>query len=531
MWYQPWEPDRRAGAPLGRSHPTHRAGQGHYLLTAGGGRRSPEPGSHDAVRYYTQALDLAGRGDHPDPVLRIDLAIGLGTAQRQTGDPAFRETLLETAHRAADLGDTKRLVAAAMANDRGFSVLGNVDADKVEILELALGRLPEYHPDRALVLAKLCEALTYGSPLERRQALADEAIAIAEASGDDATMVRVLNDISYPLLVPQLLEQSLSHSADAMALAERLGDPVLTFWAASQRHTAAACSGNIDEVDRCLEILGELAAQLNQPTLNWRHLIMRSTRAQLAGDPTRAEELANEAFQIGNDGGEPDAAALFGAQMMSVTLQRGTLGELIPLIEQVAAEHPGVTPFMAALAMAHVENGQIDAACGLLQTFFASGLDLPVDATWTIGMNCYAEAAIECRDRTCAAPMLDRLRPWADRLSYSGVSAAGPVNHVLAGLASVLGRFDEADAYFVQSSELSTRIGAKFFLGAHEPRLGEDARRTPCARRPRPRPRPPGQGARRRGGPRVRSHRTQGHRCPPTGRRLTRPMARVMPDR
>jgi hypothetical protein len=28
----------------------------------------------------------------------------------------------------------------------------------------------------------------------------------------------------------------------------------------------------------------------------------------------------------------------------------------------------------------------------------------------------------------------------------------------------VLGRFDEADAYFVQSSELSTRIGAKFFL-------------------------------------------------------------------
>ena len=419
---------------------------------------------HDAVRYYTQALDLAGRGDHPDPVLRIDLAIGLGTAQRQTGDPAFRETLLETAHRAADLGDTKRLVAAAMANDRGFSVLGNVDADKVEILELALGRLPEYHPDRALVLAKLCEALTYGSPLERRQALADEAIAIAEASGDDATMVRVLNDISYPLLVPQLLEQSLSHSADAMARAERLGDPVLTFWAASQRHTAAACSGNIDEVDRCLEILGELAAQLNQPTLNWRHLIMRSTRAQLAGDPTRAEELANEAFQIGNDGGEPDAAALFGAQMMSVTLQRGTLGELIPLIEQVAAEHPGVTPFMAALAMAHVENGQIDAACGLLQTFFASGLDLPVDATWTIGMNCYAEAAIECRDRTCAAPMLDRLRPWADRLSYSGVSAAGPVNHVLAGLASVLGRFDEADAYFVQSSELSTRIGAKFFL-------------------------------------------------------------------
>ena len=418
---------------------------------------------HDALRYYTQALELAGRADHPDQVLRIDLAIGQGTAQRQTGDPAFRETLLEAARQAARLGDTKRLVAAAMANDRGFSILGNVDADKVEILELALGRIPEDHPNRALVLAKLCQDLTYGSPLERRQALADEAIAIAEASGDDATIVRVLNHVAYPLLVPPLLDQSLRNSADAMARAERLGDPVLTFWAASHRQTAAACSGNIDEVDRCLDLLGQLAAQLNQPTLNWRHMAMRATRAQLAGDTDRAEELATEAHRIGQEGGEPDAGALFGTQIMTVSLQRGTLIELVPLIEQVAAEHPGVTSFVAAQAMAHVEGDQIDAACGLLQKFAASGFDLPVNGTWIIGMTCYAEAAMECRDLTSAAALLDRLRPWADRLSYSGVSAAGPVSHVLAGLATVLGRFDEADAYFAQSSELSERIGARFF--------------------------------------------------------------------
>ena len=35
--------------------------------------------------------------DDPDPVLALDLVIGLGTAQRQTGDPAFRDTLLEAA--------------------------------------------------------------------------------------------------------------------------------------------------------------------------------------------------------------------------------------------------------------------------------------------------------------------------------------------------------------------------------------------------------------------------------------------------
>ena len=130
----------------------------------------------DALRYYAQALDLYPHVADPDPVLGIDLAIGLGTAQRQTGDPASRETLLTAARQAADLGDTNRLAAAALANDRGYTSNNNAtDTEKVEMLELAVDRLPFDHPDRALVLATLCSELAYGSALERRRALADEA--------------------------------------------------------------------------------------------------------------------------------------------------------------------------------------------------------------------------------------------------------------------------------------------------------------------------------------------------------------------
>ena len=119
----------------------------------------------DALRYYTQALELHAQTDDPDPIVGIDLAIGLGTAQRQTGDPAFRETLLDAARRAADLDDTERLVAAALANNRGiFSSGGIIDTDKVEILELALDRLATDDPSRALVLATLCVELPYGEP-------------------------------------------------------------------------------------------------------------------------------------------------------------------------------------------------------------------------------------------------------------------------------------------------------------------------------------------------------------------------------
>jgi class 3 adenylate cyclase len=77
----------------------------------------------DALRYYRQALDLYAKVADGDPVTGIDLGIGLGTAQRQTGDPGYRSTLLEIAHRAADLGETSRLVAAPSPTTADSSVL------------------------------------------------------------------------------------------------------------------------------------------------------------------------------------------------------------------------------------------------------------------------------------------------------------------------------------------------------------------------------------------------------------------------
>jgi class 3 adenylate cyclase/tetratricopeptide (TPR) repeat protein len=419
----------------------------------------------DALRYYAQALDLYGQSDNSDPILSIDLAVGLGTAQRQTGDPAFRETLLDAARRAADLGDTERLVAAALANNRGslFSAGGTIDADKVAVLEMALDRLSTDDPDRSLVLATLCAELTFGSPLERRQALADAALAIAESSGDDATIVRVLNHVSYPLAVPPLLEQSLARSADALVRAARVGDPVLLFWAAWQRAGTAACAEDIDEMDRCLEIMGSLAEQLDQPTLNWVHSFARALRAQIAGNAEQAEQLATDALQIGTDGGQPDATMFFGAQLAAVSFQRGTLGETVPLIEQMATDVPELAGAIAAvLALAHVEADHTDDARHLLEDFAAADFDLPIDPNWLFGTVLYAEVAIACRDPKYAGPLFDRLAPWADQMSNGGISTNGPVSHYLGGLATVLGRYDEADAYFTQAAAFSDRVGAKF---------------------------------------------------------------------
>lgn len=418
----------------------------------------------DALHYYAQALDLYPQASDPDPVLGIDLAIGLGTAQSQIGDPASRQTLLDAARWAADLGDTYRLVAAALANDRGWtSSMGVIDADKVAILELALDRLTTDTPDRALVLATLCSELAYGSTFERRLALADEAVAIAESSGDDAIIVSVQNHISDPLYVPSMFEKRLIATADALVRAERIGDPFLLFHAALNAMGAAGVVGDIDKVDGCLEIMRSVAARIDQPFNNWNLTFLLGERALIAGDTDQAEQLVKAAFQIGIDSGQPDAGLIYGAQIMYVGWQRGTLGDLVPQIEQMVADNPGFPAFAAPLAIAYTEAGRTDDARRLLDQFAAADFDLPLDLMWITGMVQYAEAAVDCQDpQLFAGPVFDRLAPYAGLWCFVEAWGSGPVSHYLGALAAVLGRLDQADAYFARAAALSLRMSANF---------------------------------------------------------------------
>lgn len=419
---------------------------------------------YDALRYYAQADALCDQAGAPDPILSLNLAIGLGTAQRQTGDPAYRRTLLGAARRAAELGETDRLVAAALASDRGFfSAAGAINSDNIEVLELALARLPADHPDRALVLATLCQELTYGSPLDRRVALADEALAIARSAGNDAVIVRVLNLLTIPLRVPPLLQQSLTRTADALALAERLGDPVQLFYALGKRASVVACAGDIDQMDQCLERAQLLADRLGQPGLNWAVSYQRAARALLAGDLEQAELLAAKAFNIGTSAGEPDVGMYFNAQVVGISARRGTLGDIASLIAQTVSENPGIPALLGTLARAYVQSGEISAARRLLEDFGKSGFAPPLDLLWLVAMVGWAEVAIACRDPQYAEPIFDLLAPWAEQLSFIDLSTDGPVSLYLGGLSTVLGRYLAAESYFAQSADFCERAGAASF--------------------------------------------------------------------
>ena len=443
--------------------------QGHLLLTPGG-RRRPAARWPRTTRSVTTPLpsNCASRPARPDPVLLLDLAIGLGTSQRQTGDPSFRITLLDAARRAARIGDVDRLVAACLANDRGFySAVGATDREKVETLEMALELLPADHPDRALVLATLCSELAHGSPLDRRRALAEEAIAIAEATGDDAVMVRVLNHLHVPLQVPSMLEVTQARAAEGLVRAERIGDPVLLFWAAQWRSEAAARTGDLDEMDRCIAIHGAMAAAAEPAGLRLGTPVQcapsghRSpgTRIWPSSTPPRRSRSAPTA-------GQPDAAVIFGAQFNIVSGQRGTQSELIPLIEKMASETPDIPRmfFMSLLAKAHVEGDRVDRAAELLEEFAAAGFQLPLDQMWLTGMVDFAEAAIECRDAAaCRCPVRAARALGGPAARHRGFGPR-PGQPLPRGpghghRSSSTGRTPTS----TQAAAISQRMGAKFF--------------------------------------------------------------------
>ncbi len=271
----------------------------------------------DAVRFFSQALGFVGQQRESDPLLGVDLLLGLGTAQRQAGIASFRETLLEAARRARELDDTDRLVAAALANSRGwFSAMGQLDTEKVEVIEAALHALPETDsPERARLLATLCTEIIFHSPLERRLALADEAKTIARRLGDRATLVDVLCRCCTALSAPSTLAAELADFAEAVAAASDLEDPVALLPAGNVGYGLAVLAGQFELARDRLAILQAMAEKLRQPSVLWVASYSGASFALLHGDTEEAEHLATAAFEAGTASGQPDALAFYGIQI------------------------------------------------------------------------------------------------------------------------------------------------------------------------------------------------------------------------
>jgi len=162
--------------------------------------------------------------------------------------------------------------------------------------------------------------MIFEDPLAVRRALTDDALTIARASNDPATLAHVLISRCVSLWHPSTLDERLRHGEELAGLVEALGDPHLAFFTNWYRYAALVEAGRLADADQALVAGASLAGQLGPAMPVWVSTFTRSARALLAGDTDTAEALATEQLQLGERAGQPDAALYFGVILFTIAV-------------------------------------------------------------------------------------------------------------------------------------------------------------------------------------------------------------------
>jgi class 3 adenylate cyclase/tetratricopeptide (TPR) repeat protein len=435
----------------------------HYAQQAGE-RALAALAPDEAVRWYRQALELHAQAPGGDRMEHCELLIGLGSAQRQVGNPSSRRTLLDAAQLAQEPDDADLLSRAVLANTRGFpSQFGVVDDERVRTLQAAAQALPDRDPRRAHVLALLASELHYGGEPARCRSLATEAIEIARAAGDEPALAQTLSHSIWATAAPDTLEQRLPLIDELLDLARRMNDPFL-----SSLTAAALCSTGIETGDRSRIEAGlatgrTVAASLPHPSLGWAWLAAEATWSLAQGEVQTSEEWAIRTLRAGTAAGEPDAAMVFGVQLFSLRYFQGCLGELVEQSLQLTRRADSVAGHRAGAALALLESGREDQARELL--LVEDLQNIPWEQGWSTAMILWAIVSARLRIVDRAGELYELLTPFSSQLAGTPVTCVfGTLAWALGTLARTLERYEQAEGHFAAAAEIEERLGAPLLL-------------------------------------------------------------------
>jgi DNA-binding SARP family transcriptional activator len=414
-------------------------------------------------RTALQARDLAGEADDR---LRCELLLALGEAEERAGqDDAGQATFLAAADTARGLGDAALLGRAALGFAGPWAMLGRVDPARVQRLEEALAALGDQDtPLRARLLARLALELYYLGDPEPRLALTAEAVAIAHRIGDPRTIAACLDARHYALWRPETVEERLAVAGELRRVAELTGDPELELEGAAWTVVDLLELGDVQGADVQIAAASELAEALHRPVWLWWTSGFRCARAQLAGDFEAAEALAQETLAIGQRGQAENAVHYYAQAIFNIRREQGRLDEVEDAVRQLIALYPAIPAWRTGLALLLVELGRMDEARAEFDALAAVGFEsLPRDANWLIGVTLLAEVCGALRDGERAPALYALLEPYAGRNVVVGRAATcnGSASRLLGILAATMRRWDEAERHFADALEMHERIGAR----------------------------------------------------------------------
>ena len=421
----------------------------------------------EAVRLYELGLTLS-----VEDVSRCDLLLALGDALARAGDtPASKRRFAEAAQLAEERGFAEQLARAALGY--GGRIVWEVSRDDdrlIQLLERALEALPAQDgPLRVRLLARLAGPLRDGRfPSERRHAIADEALAMARRLEDPPTLAYAL--AGY---LPAHMSPARTH--DIVALATELivvATETKEFERAVEGHLCRACPllelGEVERARADAAELTRLAEELRQPSQRLYAANLRAHLALLAGNFQEAEQLIEEALELGDRAQRWNARITYRLQLYLLRKAQGRLSELAPIYEAhvSAFDYRTYRIFDCILARFYDELGQHDQARGKFEALADNDFTgVPVDEEWLASICLLAETAASLRDLPRSRVLYELLSPYADRVgtSYPEINV-GAVGRYLGLLSATEARWEDAKRHFTKALDVNGRIGARPWL-------------------------------------------------------------------
>ena len=423
-------------------------------------------GYEEAARHYVVALDLLERAGAPDPGHVCDLLLELGDVQSRAGNtPEAKKALRRAAGLADAHGWDERLVRGALVYGGRFPwVRASTDPALMPMLERALDSVdPGDARSRARLLARLAAASRDGPSRERREELAEEAIAIGRRSDDPVALAFALEGYGVATEGIRPAERDLPIAEELIALGTQIGDSERTFTGRDFRLNAMWKLADRAGVEVEIATLSALADELNQPAQRWSVSLERAAFALMDGRFDEAEQLIADTREAGERAESWNARVSERLQLFVLRRAQGRLTELEDTIDRSIHEYPTLVRFRCALAHLYVEIGDLASARRVADA--VARIDLTrnyIDAEWLFTVSLLPDVFRALRDEGAAASLHEALLPHLDLYAHAPIEVTfGSIARGLGVLSTLLRRFDDAEREFENAVRIERRMRAR----------------------------------------------------------------------
>ena len=428
----------------------------------------------DAHRWSGLALAL---GDTDQgPAERCDALLVAGRAAYALGRrDEYRDMFRAAASEARRAGLPAQLALAALGFTAWNISIDQAPEEELELLHAALELLPDDDDRlRARLLGALFSLLSVRATRAELGELLDEALRRARRSGDPLVLSLVLADADNALGSVDDAEARFAVAEELEPLARSLEDRELLAYALLARQNAQYELGQADEAEWVRDELEELFASLGHAKTNALLALGRLTRPLLEGRFAEFLELWDPAFELAAVSPlSGDHLAEAAAHLYLYWWFRDELRDHVGDLEELVADAPALRGFVAGLALAKAEAGDVDGACRAIeQTLGEAGFPENLERSATLFV---VSAAL--RRLGAAAPPIDMiplLTPYAGKVCMlNGRLFIGAYDLQLGWALMRAGRAAEAVEALERAVALHERFGADPWTAVSQEALAE----------------------------------------------------------